>query len=217
MTDIHLPEIRARFGADPGTATRAVILVHGRGDSAEGILGLAPYLRQEGTAFVAPEAADNVWYPETFMAPPEANEPYLSSALNVIGGIVAELTAAGIPPERTVLLGFSQGACLVSEYAARSPRRYGGVAVLSGGLFGAPGELPAHAGSLADTPVFVGCSDVDFYIPVERVRETAAAFKSMKADVTERIYPGFGHSVNVDEIEQVNAILDGLSNEGVSR
>lgn len=217
MSDIHQPEIRARSGSQPGEAARAVILVHGRGDSAAGILGLAPYLRQEGTAFIAPEAIGNTWYPETFMKTPEANEPFLSSALGVIDSLLGQLATAGVPAEHVVLLGFSQGACLVSEYAARNPRRYGGVAVLSGGLFGAPGALPEHSGSLADTPVFVGCSDVDFYIPVERVRETAEVFRRLGAAVEERIYPNFSHSVNADELEQVNLILDGLPRERVSR
>lgn len=210
MEMIHEPVIRARSGVAPGEAARAVVLVHGRGDSAEGILGLAPYLRKEGTAFVAPEATHNFWYPETFMAEPEVNEPFLGSALGVIGSLVEQLAEAGVPATQVVLLGFSQGACLVSEYAARNPRRYGGVAVLSGGLFGAPGRLPQHSGSLEGTPVFLGCSDVDFYIPVERVRESSRAFEALGAEVTERIYPGFGHAVNADELAAVNDMLDRL-------
>lgn len=199
-------------------AKAAVIMVHGRGGSAEDILGLAAELDDPGhpgLAFLAPQAAEQTWYPYSFLAPMERNEPWLSSALEQLGALVAHVEAAGIPAERIALLGFSQGACLASEFAARTARRYGGVVAFSGGLIGPPGAPRDYAGSFAGTPVFLGCSDRDPHIPRERVDESAAVFERMGAAVTERIYPAMGHTVNEDEIEAARGILAGLPGRAV--
>lgn len=192
-------------------AKAAMILVHGRGAPAEDILGIAGELDRPDLAYLAPQAAGYSWYPYSFLAPMEQNEPGLSSGLALIGDLVARLEQAGIPPERTVLLGFSQGACLSLEYAARNARRFGGVVGLSGGLIGPPGTPREYAGSLEGTPVFLGCSDRDPHIPLERVQETTRVLTAMGASVTEKIYPRMGHTVNEDEIEHVKALLAGLT------
>ena len=210
MNELHEGTIVATLGTPLADADTAVVMIHGRGDSAQGILGLAPAFAVDGPAFVAPEARNNTWYPQSFLAPFESNEPWLTSALESLGKVLAEVEAAGIPPKKTVLVGFSQGACLASEYVARNPQRYGGVAVLSGGLIGPEGTSRDYEGSLAGTPVFLGCSDIDFHIPVERVHESAEVLERMGADVTKKIYPNFGHSVNQDEVDYVREMLLGL-------
>lgn len=191
-------------------ARAAVIMVHGRGASAGDILGLADHLNRPDLAYLAPQAAASTWYPNRFIAPLASNEPWLSAALATVGELVARLEAAGIPAERTVLLGFSQGACLALEYAARNARRYGGLVGLSGGLIGPDGTPRDYPGSLAGTPVFLGCSDVDFHIPLERVRESSRVLQGLGGDVTERIYPGMDHTVNEDELSFVRQLLAGL-------
>jgi phospholipase/carboxylesterase len=188
-------------------ARAAMIMVHGRGADAADILGLASEFDQGQVAYLAPQAAGYAWYPQRFIAPVAVNEPHLSSALAVLGALLERVAAAGIPAERTLLLGFSQGACLALEFAARNPQRYGGVAALSGALIENGDQQRAYDGSLADTPVFLGCSDVDFHIPVERVRRSTTVLRGLGADVTERIYPGMGHTVNADEIAHVQAML----------
>jgi predicted esterase len=211
VSRLHEGLIAAGSGQPLATARTAVVMIHGRGDSAAGILGLASALDQPGTAFVAPQASNHTWYPNSFLAPIASNEPWLSSALDVIGGVLDQVGQAGIPAERTVLLGFSQGACLASEYAARNAQRYGGLVALSGGLIGPDGTPRDYAGTLAGTPVFLGCSDIDPHIPVERVHETAAVLERLGAEVDKRIYPGFGHSVNQDEVDAVRALLQTLA------
>ena len=190
-------------------AQAAMILLHGRGASAEDILSLAEELPQPGFAFLAPQAAGNTWYPQRFTAPLSANQPWLESALEAIGRVAAQVAAAGIPPERTYLLGFSQGACLALEYAARNPQRYGGIAGLSGGLIGPQVELQRYPAGLAGTPVFLGCSDIDLHIPQERVMETARALEQLGARVDMRLYPGMGHTVNDDEVQAVQQMMAG--------
>lgn len=207
MNELHEGTIVAGYGKPLTDADTAVVMIHGRGDSARGILGLAPAFEVEGPAFVAPEAQNNTWYPQSFMAQTEANEPWLSSALAAIDQVMDEVQAAGIPPSKTVLVGFSQGACLASEYVARNAQRYGGLAVLSGGLIGPEGTPRDYPGSLAGTPVFLGCSDIDFHIPVDRVHESAEVLERLGGNVTKRIYPNFGHSVNQDEVDHVREIL----------
>lgn len=198
----------ATWRGPPVTGARlAAVLVHGRGGSARDMLGLARQLDAPDVTYVAPEAADRTWYPRSFMAPLADNEPGLSSALGVLSGLVAEIGRHGLPAHRVVLLGFSQGACLALELAARQARRYAAVVGLSGGLIGPPGASRDDAGSMDGTPVFLGCSDVDAHVPVERVRETAAVFRGLGAEVDERIYPGMGHTVNDDELETVRALL----------
>jgi predicted esterase len=197
-------------GAAVDEAEVAMLLLHGRGASAASILGLAGEIDRPAVAYVAPQAARSTWYPQSFLMPLDANEPWLSSALSVVGTLLADLAEAGIPAERTVLAGFSQGACLATEYAARNAQRYGGVATLSGGLIGADGTPRDYDGSLDGTPIFIGCSDVDPHIPKERVQLTADVLTGLGAEVDMRLYPGMGHTVNLDEIEAIRAMLDGL-------
>ena len=196
-----------RRGPAPAQARIAVVLVHGRGDSAAGILGLADEFDAPDITWAAPNAAGNSWYPYSFLAPIERNEPGLTSALRVLGEIVETLDGEGVPAERVVLMGFSQGACLAQEFAARHARKYHAVIGLSGGLIGPPGTPREYAGNFDRTPVFLGCSDVDPHIPVERVRESADVFERMGAYVDARIYRGMGHTVNADEVEAVRALL----------
>src|SRR5881275_27922 len=188
-------------------AKAAMIMVHGRGASAEDILSLTTELNQPGFAYLAPQAAGNTWYPNSFLAPIASNEPGLSSGLAVIASLLEQLTQAGISSERTMLLGFSQGACLSLEFVARNARRYGGVAGLSGGLIGPDGTPRNYPGSLAGTPVFLGCSDVDFHVPKERVQLTAEVLQRLGGKVTMRLYPGMGHTVNQDEIDFVRGMM----------
>lgn len=195
-------------GAPLAEASGAVVLIHGRGATAESILSLAQPLDRPAFAYLAPQAAGYQWYPQGFMAPIEANEPYLTSALETVAEVLRHLEEAGVPLERVVLAGFSQGACLASEYVARNARRYGGLAALSGGLIGPAGTPRDYPGSLGGTPAFLGCSDRDPHIPLERVQETTRVLSGLGARVTERIYPGMGHTVNEDEIDAVRAILD---------
>lgn len=184
-----------------------LILVHGRGAAPLNILELVPRLGRDGWTCLAPTAAGRTWYPYSFMAERTQNEPGLSSGLAVLDHVLTTVTGAGVPAERIVLLGFSQGACLTAEFAARHPRRYGGVLVFSGGLIGPEGTLGHYPGSFDGTPVFLGCSDVDAHVPRARVEESAAIFTSMGADTTCRIYPGMGHLVSDDEIAVGRAIM----------
>lgn len=202
-----------RMAGEPISRARAAILmVHGRGARAEDILSLAYEFDQPGFAYLAPQAAGNTWYPNRFLVPFEENEPWLSSALGFVRNVLAEIINAGIPYERIMLLGFSQGACLALEFAARNARRYGGVVGLSGALIG-PDDTPRqYPGSLGGTPVFLGCSDVDFHVPKERVNETAQVMRSLGAEVTERLYPNMGHTVNQDEIDFVGSMVQNLVN-----
>jgi predicted esterase len=194
-------------GAPLETAAGALIAIHGRGAGAEDIIALAEEVAPPEIAILAPQAAGNTWYPYRFLEPTERNEPYLSSALRVVADLIAQVGERGIPPERVALMGFSQGACLALEVAARNARRYAGVIGFSGGLIGPPGTSFDFAGSLDSTPVFIGCSDVDPHIPKERVEESAAALDRLGAAVDARLYPGMGHTVNRDELEAARMIL----------
>jgi predicted esterase len=197
-------------GAPFARARGALLLLHGRGAAAEDIMGLAAALDQPDLAYLAPRAAGQTWYPRRFLEPLASNEPWLSSALAAIDDVVAQLGEVGLPPERVMLVGFSQGACLALEYAARHARRYGGVVGLSGGLIGPPDTPRDYPGTLAGTPAFLGCSDVDFHIPVEAVHASAAVLERLGAAVTKRIYPGMGHTVNEDELDAVRAMAAAL-------
>jgi predicted esterase len=207
MSNPHAGQPLLTMGPPPEDARVAMILVHGRGASAEDILGLARELRRDDVAYLAPQAAGNSWYPYSFLAPIGQNEPGLTSALGVLEQLVSSLAARGVPAERVGFLGFSQGACLSLEFAARHARRYAAVIGLSGGLIGPPGTPRTYPGSAAGTFVFLGCSDVDPHIPLERVQETAEVFRGLGAVVDERIYRGMAHAVNRDEIEAVKLIL----------
>ncbi|CEJ87447.1 Phospholipase/Carboxylesterase [Hyphomicrobium sp. GJ21] len=205
MTTLKSNVIRA--GAPIGAARAAVVLVHGRGASAESMLGLANAFATSDIAYIAPQAPSGSWYPYSFMAPFARNEPHFGHALTMLSDIVDDLGKQGLPAERIALLGFSQGACLALEFAVRNARRYGGVAALSGALIGPEGTTWDYPGQLAGTPVFLGCSDVDSHIPLARVHESANVLRAHGGDVTEIIYPGIGHTIVQDEIDHVERIL----------
>lgn len=189
-------------------AKAAMVLLHGRGATAQSILSLADELAHPNVTYLAPQAAGNTWYPHRFVAPIQSNEPYLSSALSTVADVIAGLAKAGIPARHTVLLGFSQGACLALEFAARNARRFGGVVGLSGGLIGPDGTPRDYPGTLADTPVFLGCSDMDFHIPKERVVHTADVLRQLGGEVTMRLYPNMGHTINEDELAFVREMVE---------
>lgn len=210
MTDPHQGWPVERRGEPLETATAAMIMVHGRGATAHDILSLVDEFQTDGFVYLAPQASGYTWYPYSFLAPIDQNEPGLSSGLQVIDGLVAEIEAAGIPAERTMILGFSQGACLTLEYAARHARRYGGIAGLTGGLIGPQSTPRDYAGSLDGTPIFVASSDPDPHIPVARVKETVIVFDGMGAQVEARLYPNMGHTINADEIAYVRQMMANL-------
>jgi len=202
-------------GAPLPDARVAVLLAHGRGGGAEDMLGLAAALRAPATtAFVAPRAAGNAWYPLRFLAPTADNEPWLSSALDFVGACVETIERQGVPRRRIVLLGFSQGGCLALHFGATHAARWGGLVGLSAGLIGPPGEPWTFTGSLDGTPVFLGCSDRDPHIPETRLRESADALRDLAADVTLEIYPGLGHTVNADEITRVRRVIERAAGDG---
>lgn len=207
MTGPHQEQPLVTAGASLDVAEAAVVLVHGRGATAQSIIQMADAFHQQGVAYVAPQAARNTWYPNPFTAPAESNEPGRSSGLQAIDDAVARADDAGVPTERVMVLGFSQGACLASEYVAQNPRRYGGLAVLSGGLIGETVSPDDYEGDLEKTPVFFGCSDVDPHIAAERVRASATIFEQLNGDVTTRLYEGMGHGINEDEVEYVSEMV----------
>lgn len=188
-------------------AQSAMILIHGRGASAYDILELGYLLAPPEMAQLAPQAANSTWYPYSFLSPLPQNEPNLSSALQVVADLVAQVEEAGIPAEKIIIGGFSQGACLSSEFAARNARRYGGLLIFSGGLIGPPDTSRTYEGSLAGTPIFVGCSDADFHIPLQRVEETADVLADLGGTVTKKIYPNMGHTIIQDEIDRARGIV----------
>jgi phospholipase/carboxylesterase len=194
-------------GADLTDATAAVVALHGRGARPGSVLAFAEEVPTEAVAWRAPAAARHTWYPQSFLEPIEANQPDLESALARIEAAVETVRDAGVARDRIVLLGFSQGACLATEFAARNPTRYGGVVGFSGGLIGPEGTDFSYEGSLSETPVFLGCSDRDPHIPEERVQETADALAALGADVDTRIYQGMGHTVNREEAHALADIV----------
>lgn len=202
-------------GAALEDASAAVVLIHGRGATAEGMLGLAYGLSEklenaESIAFLAPQAAGNIWYPNRFIAPLEKNEPWLSSALGAIDQLVDKLTEAGIPNERIMLAGFSQGACLSLEYAARGSRKIGAVAGFSGGLIGPIDEPHMPLADVSGLPVFLGSGTVDDHVAPDQVRESARLFEEAGAKVDLRIYEGMTHTINDDEIAAASAMIGAL-------
>ncbi len=205
--DPHAGQPVLRHGPPVPDARLVAIMIHGRGASAEDILALTRELHATDVAYLAPQAAGHTWYPSSFLAPLSQNEPGITSALGVVSGLIQDAARQGVPADRIVLLGFSQGACLALEFAARNARRYAGIAGLSGGLIGPPGTPRTYPGTFEGTPVLLGCSDIDAHIPLDRVHESADAFRRMNALVDERIYPRMGHTVNPDEIEAVDAML----------
>ncbi|MBI5029438.1 MAG: dienelactone hydrolase family protein [Chloroflexi bacterium] len=191
----------------------AMVLLHGRGATAEDILTLASQFDQPNFAYLAPQAKANTWYPNRYLAPMIENEPWLSSALALVEEVLALVQDAGIVPEHTMLLGFSQGACLTLEFAARHARRYGGVVGLTGALIG-PWDTPRnYNGTFDGTPIFLGCSNADIHIDKERAIESAEVFKRLGAQVTLRLYPNLGHEVNEDEIDFVRRMMRQIARE----
>ncbi len=187
--------------------THVLILLHGRGGSAEDILTLSAHLNVAGFALLAPQATNNTWYPYSFMAPPAQNEPWLSSALGLLNDLVADLHQQGVPDKHIYFAGFSQGACLTLEFVTRNANCYGGVAAFTGGLIGDKINPENYSGDFNSTPVFIGSSNPDPHIPVERVYASSNILRNMNADVTEKIYSNMGHTINQDEIDQVNKMM----------
>ncbi len=195
-------------GADPKEAKAAMIMIHGRGASAESILSLANEIEMvNDITFFAPQAQGFTWYPFSFLAPEEQNQPGLNSGLQAVADAISKAEELGFSKDKIFLLGFSQGACLASEFVARHPDTYAGLFVFSGGLIGDTLHPELYEGDLHQTPVFMGCSDVDFHIPVDRVHESEAILSSLNADVTKVIYPNMGHTINQDEIDHMNQII----------
>ena len=197
------------YAGNQTTATSALVLVHGRGGSADDILSIARHLAVPDFLLAAPQATGHSWYPQSFLAPVAQNEPWLTSALELLGTLVTSLEGRGIPAERIFLAGFSQGACLTLEFAARHARRYGGIAAFTGGLIGDVLQTDKYAGSFDATPVFIGTSDPDMHVPVTRVRETEAVLKTMHANVAVQVYGNMGHTIIQDELDRANTHLFG--------
>lgn len=194
-------------GRPLGEGRAVVIMVHGRNAGPSNILDLLPSLHHPDCTYLAPAAHGNTWYPYSFLAEIERNEPGISSGIAVIHDLIDRAAAHGVSADRVVLLGFSQGACLAATAAVRRPTRYGGIVVYSGGLIGPPGTTWDVTGRFDGTPVFLGCGDPDAHVPADRVRESGAVFERMGARVTERIYPGMGHTVSPDEIAWTRELM----------
>ena len=189
-------------------------MLHGRGGSAESIMSLLPRLDVPQVAALAPQAAGHSWYPQRFLSPLDINQPWIDSALRRVDALIEELIAEGVASDRIALLGFSQGACLASEYVARHPRRYGAVMILTGSLFG-PLDLPRpYSGSFEGAPVFIGTSDPDELVPTEHVANTARALESLGANVDFRRYPGMPHTVNDDELQACRRLIQAIRGLG---
>jgi predicted esterase len=208
--DPHAGQPVAEAGAPLGQGTAVVVMVHGRNAGPTNILDLVPRLARPAVTYLAPAAGNRTWYPYSFMADIDRNQPSLSSALNALAALVDRVEHAGVQRSRVVLLGFSQGACLASEFAVRHASRFGGLIAFTGGLIGPPGTVWDYPGSFEGTPVFLGTGDPDAHVPVERVTESAAVLSRMGAAVTRRVYPGMGHLVNDDEIAAAQALLDSV-------
>lgn len=206
----HQGQPIAVAGKPLAEAKAAMILVHGRGASATNILELGNELYHPDFAYIAPQAAGNTWYPYSFLAPIPQNEPGISSGLQAIGTLVAEVEAAGIPAAKIVIAGFSQGACLASEFVARQGRPFGGLLAFSGGVIGPLGTPRDYDGSLEGLSIFLGCSDIDPHVPLERVNETADIFTELGATVNKQIYPNMGHTIIQDEIDKAQKIVAGV-------
>lgn len=196
-----------RTGPPPPKARITAILVHGRGASAADIMTVAPEIGADDIAFLAPDAPGRTWYPYSFLVPMEQNEPFLTESLATLERLVEDLKRNGVDSSRIALAGFSQGACLSLEFAARHAAKYAAIVAFSGGLIGPPGTPRDYPGSFDGTPIFIGCSDVDPHIPVERVRESTSVLRRMGAHVDERIYPGMGHVISDDELHAAAALL----------
>lgn len=207
MENLHRNQPVFSRGRSLDSAAGAVIMLHGRGASAEDILGLVEEFQVPELAYLAPQAARNTWYPYSFLEPIERNEPWLSSALQLVASMVRKLADAGMPPSKIGILGFSQGACLATEFVARNPTRFAGLFAFTGGLIGADGALVEYSGDLGGTPCFLGAGDPDPHVPWRRVKESGTRLSAMGGKVTLRRYPGMGHTINQDEILAARQIL----------
>ncbi len=188
-------------------AKKALIMVNGRGADARDILGLASHLNVSGYALLAPEATNNTWYPYSFLAKPEQNEPWLSSALDLLKESVNEITSQGISPENIYFMEFSQGACLTLEYVARNAQKYGGVAAFTGGLIGDTLNEENYSGDFDGTPIFIGTGNPNPHVPIARVKESVAILEKMNAKVAIQVYEGRPHTITEDEIEEANRVV----------
>ncbi len=209
MESPHRSQSALLRGAAIESASGAIVLLHGRGASAEDILGLVNKFQMPGIAYLAPEAAGHTWYPYSFLAPIERNEPWLSSALELVAAILEKLNSSGQPSGKVALMGFSQGACLATEFVARNPKRYAGLVAFTGGLIGPEGTPFPHSGDLDGTPCFLGAGDPDPHVPWERVKESASALSAMGGKVTLKRYPGMPHTICDDEISEAKKLLSG--------
>ena len=205
--DPHGGQLVLTAGRKLAEAAGAVVLLHGRGASAEDILGLGRELGNEDLAFFAPQAAEHSWYPYSFLAPIQQNEPWLTSALNRLASTIDDISNAGMERAKIVIAGFSQGACLATEFVARNPARYGGLLAFSGGLIGPPGTEFRYAGKLDGTPAFFGGVDPDAHVPWQRVQESAAVLAALGAEVIVKRYPGMPHAINQAELEQARNLI----------
>jgi len=205
--DPHRNQPVLQKGAALDSATAAVVLLHGRGASATDILGLADEFELPELVYLAPEAAEHTWYPYSFLAPVEQNQPWLNSALRLLAEIIQRAITAGIPQHKIAIVGFSQGACLATEFVARNTTRYGGLVAFTGGLIGPPGTKFVYPGELSGTPCFLGAGDRDPHVPWERVEESASVLSALGGVVTLRRYPGLPHTINQGEIEHAKHIL----------
>lgn len=206
LCGMHTKQI-VTAGADLSTAKKALIMIHGRGGSAQDILSLAQHLNVKAYALVAPQATNHTWYPFSFMAPPQQNEPWLSSALQVLEDTVDEVVDSGIAKENIYFLGFSQGACLTLEFIARNAARFGGAVAFTGGLIGDKIYPENYKGDFAQTPIFIGTSDPDPHVPVERVYASANILRDMNADITEKVYTNMGHTISQNEVDLANQLV----------
>lgn len=188
-------------------AKKALMMIHGRGAFAEDILSLAGYFNLKDYALIAPQAENNTWYPYSFLAPLKQNEPWLSSALDVLSEVVSDINKDGIASDNIYFLGFSQGACLMLEFVTRNAKKWGGIVAFTGGLIGDKIYNENYKGDFFNTPVFIGSSNPDPHVPVERVNATSVILKNMHADLTVKIYQDMGHTINKDEIEEANALV----------
>ena len=209
MQDLHLFENTIYAGADLGSANRAMIMVHGRGDASDKMLLLSKHIVSDpGMALVFPKATNNTWYPKSFLAPTEENQPWLDSALENLGKVVAHIKSQGVTEENIFLFGFSQGGCLAFEYACRHARKYAGIIILSGGLIGPAIDKSNYNGDFAGTDIFMGCSDTDFHIPLQRLHESKAVADEMGAIVDLQVYPNMGHLISEDELKKVRSMIE---------
>lgn len=202
----HILDIKTA-GKPLDQAEKALIMIHGRGGSAQDILSLSQHLNVEEYAVLAPQATNGSWYPLSFIAPVEQNEPWLSSAIETIGKTVKMALEAGIKRDNIYFFGFSQGACLTVEFLARNAQKFGGAVAIIGGVIGDKINRENYKGDFAQTPIFLGTSNPDFHVPIERVYATANILREMNADVTEKVYANFGHSINQEEMELANTLI----------